>query len=88
MRIYAFTQYYPSTFKPYFDTQFAQLLRDGHDLTVLAHGAQTDVVNEAVSRMGLHEPTRYYPTTLRSLPRFLPGALGAAVADHMGPRPA
>ena len=81
MRIYAFTQYYPSTFKPYFDTQFAQFLRDGHDVTVLAHGAQAHVADEAVSRLGLPERTRYYPTTLRTLPRFLPGVLGALLAD-------
>lgn len=72
MRIYAFTQYCPSTFKPYFDTQFAQLVRDGHELTVFAKGRQGAVVNEKVARLGLEARTRPYPTTLHTLPPFLP----------------
>lgn len=76
MRIFAFTQYYPSTFKPYFDTQFAQLVRDGHELTVFAHGRQGDEVNEPVTRYGLEARTRRYPTTLRTAPAFLPRAAG------------
>ncbi|HEX2188616.1 MAG TPA: glycosyltransferase family 4 protein [Longimicrobiaceae bacterium] len=77
MRIYAFTQYYPSTFKPYFDTQFAQLVRDGHELTIFAQGRQGRVPNEKVARLRLDARTRPYPTTLRSLPSFLPRALRA-----------
>lgn len=81
MRIYAFTQYYPSTFKPYFDTQFAQLVRDGHELTVLAHGRQGREVNEPVERYGLEARTQRYPTTLRTGPAFLPRAAARALAD-------
>jgi colanic acid/amylovoran biosynthesis glycosyltransferase len=81
MRIYAFTQYYPSTFKPYFDTQFAQLVRDGHELTVFAHGRQGREVNEPVARFGLDALTRRYPTTLRTAPAFLPHAAGRTLRD-------
>jgi colanic acid/amylovoran biosynthesis glycosyltransferase len=79
LRIYAFTQYYPSTFKPYFDTQFAQMVRDGHELTVFAHGRQGRAVNEKVAQFGLEARTRPYPTTLRTLPPFLAGAMGRIV---------
>jgi len=84
MRIYAFTQYYPSTFKPYFDTQFAQLVRDGHELTVFAHGRQGHEVNEPVARYGLDALTRRYPTTLRTAPAFLPRAAGRTLRNPAG----
>ena len=84
MRIYAFTQLYPSTFKPYFDTQFAQLVRDGHELTVFSHGRQADEVNEPVVRYGLEALIRHYPTTLRTGPAFLPRAAGRTLQDPGG----
>ncbi len=84
MRIYAFTQYYPSTFKPYFDTQFAQLVRDGHELTVFAHGRQGHEVNEPVARFGLESRTRRYPTMLHTAPPFLPRAAARALPDPAG----
>lgn len=84
MRIYAFTQYYPSTFKPYFDNQFAQLVRDGHELTVFAHGRQGAEVNEPVARYGLESRTRRYPTTLHTAPPFLPRAAARALPDPSG----
>ncbi len=84
MRIYAFTQYYPSTFKPYFDTQFAQLVRDGHELTVFSHGSQGDEVNEPVVRYGLEALIRHYPTTLRTGPAFLPRVAGQTLQDPGG----
>jgi glycosyltransferase involved in cell wall biosynthesis len=84
MRIYAFTQYYPSTFKPYFDTQFAQFLRDGHELTVFSHGRQGEEVNEPVVRYGLEALIRHYPTTLRTGPAFLPRAAGHTLQDPGG----
>jgi|GEM_PF-877703 len=79
MRIYAFTQYYPSTFKPYFDTQFAQLVRDGHELVVFAQGRQGRTLNEKVSELELEGRTRRYPTTLHTLPPFLTRALAELV---------
>ncbi len=75
MRIYAFTQYYPSTFKPYFDTQFARLVRDGHELVAFSQGRQGHTLNEKVSELGLETRTRRYPTTLHTLPPFLARAL-------------
>jgi colanic acid/amylovoran biosynthesis glycosyltransferase len=84
MRIYAFTQYYPSTFKPYFDTQFAQLVRDGHELTVFAHGRQGGEVNEPVARYGLEARIRRYPTTLHTGLAFLPQAAGRTLLDPGG----
>lgn len=73
MKIYAFVEYYPSAYKAYYDVQFADLLRKGHDLHIFALGRLDSIVDSKVTKLGLQGRTRYfYPDDLRSMPRFLP----------------
>lgn len=75
MKIHAFVRNYPVPYKPYYDTQFADLLRAGHRLRIFAGPRLDDVTNEKVVRYGLDRLTTYYPVTLRDLPRRLPDML-------------
>jgi colanic acid/amylovoran biosynthesis glycosyltransferase len=69
MRIALFTEHYPATYKPYFDTQFADLVEQGHDITIYAGGRLSDSsLNEKVVRWRLDGMVRQFPTTLRTLP--------------------
>lgn len=77
--IYVFTQHYPATYKPYFDTQFAQFLRDGHDVRVFANARLGKMLNGTVSHFRLHERTRYWPGVLRQVPRHLFSVVRAGV---------
>ncbi len=81
MRILILTEYFPNTFKPYFEAQFAQLVRDGHDIEIFAEGKWDHAVNAELAQYRLVERTRYYPTTLGTLPRFA-GALAGRVFGH------
>jgi hypothetical protein len=60
-RIYAFAEYFPDPFKPYFDTQFAHWVADGHDLTVFAFGSWGDAGHPPIEAFGLVERTTYLP---------------------------
>ncbi|HWZ60411.1 MAG TPA: glycosyltransferase family 4 protein [Gemmatimonadaceae bacterium] len=60
-RIYAFAEYYPDPFKPYFDTQFAHWVADGHDLSVFAFGSWGDAGHPPIAEYGLDERTTYLP---------------------------
>lgn len=75
MLIYAFAQYYPATFKPYFDTQFAEFLRAGHEVRVFARGAFAPDLSEKVLSYGLVRRTRHYPVSVHEVPLKLPAAL-------------
>lgn len=76
MRFTAVTEQYPAAFKPYYDTQFVDLLRKGHQLTVLADEPFDESVNEKVREWALDRRTRYYPASLRTARRALrPGVL-------------
>ena len=81
MRIFAFVRRYPIPYKPYYDAQFADLVRRGHDLTIFAGGSMDDVLNEKVLRHGLADRTRHFPMTLRDVPSQAPG-LGRRVLTH------
>lgn len=81
MRILILTEYFPNTFKPYFEAQFAQLVRDGHDIEIFAEGKWDHAVNAELAQYQLVERTRYYPTTLGTLPRFA-GAIAGRVLTH------
>ena len=72
MRIFAFVRRYPIPYKPYYDAQFADLVRRGHDLTIFAGGSIDDVLNEKVLRHGLADRTRHFPMTLRDVPGQAP----------------
>jgi len=78
MRIHAFVQHYPSPYKPYYDAQFADLLRKGHALAIFATADLDRVHSAKVQEYGLARRTSYVPGTLRELPRHLPRLAGAA----------
>ena len=67
MRIYDFLEFYPNPYKPSIDTEIVELLRVGHDVTVLAEGAYLSTLHDAFVEHGLASRTRYYPATLRNL---------------------
>jgi colanic acid/amylovoran biosynthesis glycosyltransferase len=75
MRVAIFVEHYPATYKPYFDTQFADLVRAGHDVRINAAGALSDVPSSKVQRWALQERTAYYPGALRDLPRRMPSLM-------------
>jgi glycosyltransferase involved in cell wall biosynthesis len=67
MLIYAFTELYPSPYKSYFDTQFEELLRQGHALRVFALGRQRGTLEAKVVELGLDKITSYVPSTVRDV---------------------
>jgi glycosyltransferase involved in cell wall biosynthesis len=81
MRIFAFARRYPIPYKPYYDAQFGDLIRQGHDLTIFSGGRLDQVENETVSRFGLGERTRHFPMTLRDVPMHMPRFIGSLVAQ-------
>lgn len=82
LRIYAFVEGYPSAYKPYYDAQFLDLLRKGHDLTVFSVGSPDPVPNEKLMRSGLDRRIRpYFPEELRRLPSFMPQIVGSLLAE-------
>lgn len=73
MRIFVFALHYPVPYKPYYDTQFADFVEQGHELTVFSAGPlDGEVVHERVRRYGLDRRARRIPFDLRSIPRSLP----------------
>lgn len=81
MRIYDFLEYYPNPYKPSIDTEIVEMLRTGHDVTVLAQGAYTTTLHDAFVQHGLQSRTRYYPTTLRQLREHGPSAVSAFLSS-------
>jgi glycosyltransferase involved in cell wall biosynthesis len=68
-------------YKPYFDTQFAEFLRAGHELTVFALGAGDRGAGQGGPYGQLHGSTAYLPTGRGSLPRFSPRIFSRFVAS-------
>ena len=75
MRIFVFAEHFPNPYKPYYETQFAQLIDDGHDLRIFTFGKYDEVRNARVAAYGLAERTTYLPWTLRTVPPRVPGLL-------------
>jgi glycosyltransferase involved in cell wall biosynthesis len=94
--IYAFAEYYPDPFKPYLDTQFAELVSQGHALSVFAFGSWGDIGNAPTRRFRLAERTAYLPVSRSGLltagpllARSLvtsPGRLRSAIAATHAPK--
>jgi glycosyltransferase involved in cell wall biosynthesis len=84
MLIYAFLEHYPSPYKPYFDAQFEQFLRDGHELRNFAFDQSPGPIPEKVRTLGLDRATSYLPSRLSAVPRFLGRLLGHFLADPFG----
>jgi colanic acid/amylovoran biosynthesis glycosyltransferase len=77
MRIFFFARRYPVPYKPYYDTQFADFVRRGHDVRIFAGGTHDEVLNEKVTRYGLPARTTYFPVTLRDLAGHAPRAFSS-----------
>lgn len=71
MVIYIFAEHYPNPYKPQFDTEFAYFLRQGHDIKIFVSGQFTTTVHPRVRKYDLDKKTFLFPTTLKTLPRFL-----------------
>lgn len=71
MLIYAFLEHYPSPYKPYFDAQFEQFLRDGHQLRNFAFDISPGPIPDKVRTLGLDRATSYLPSRLSAVPRFV-----------------
>lgn len=73
MRIHVYIERYPNPYKPYIDAQLVEFLRLGHELMIFAGGAYRGTIHQEVVNHRLEEKTRYYPETLKDLPKhFLP----------------
>ncbi|HZS59902.1 MAG TPA: glycosyltransferase [Gemmatimonadaceae bacterium] len=79
--IYAFAEYFPDPFKPYLDTQFAQLVSEGHALRVFAFGSWGDIGNTPMRRFRLGERTEYLPVSREGL-RDSRAALSRSLVAH------
>jgi glycosyltransferase involved in cell wall biosynthesis len=80
LKILAIAEHFPSPYKPYHDTQFAEFVAAGHELIVAAfdrHAGPAGAIETAASFV---QETRYLPATLRDLPRFALKLLGHAVS--------
>lgn len=78
MRVYTFAEHFPNPYKPYYDTQFAQLLEDGHDLRVFTFGKYVATRNAKLDAYALDRRTTYLPFTLRTVPAMLPALVREA----------
>ena len=70
MLIYIFVDYFPNPYKPYFDTQFVELLSQGHDIRIYAGAAYMSTVNKEIEQYRLDKQVRFYPFTLRDVPKY------------------
>lgn len=83
MRIYVFIERYPNPYKPYIDAQLVEFLRLGHEVEVFAGGAYRGTVHQEVLTHRLEEKTKYYPETLKDLPKYI-----LTILFHLVRRPA
>lgn len=72
MLIYIFAEHYPNPYKPQFDTEFAFLVRQGHDIHIYVGGEFASIMHPRVRQYSLDKKTSQLPTTLRTLPRYIP----------------
>jgi len=68
MKIYAFTENYPSPYKPYHDTQFEQFIKDGHALRLFAFDRHDGELNPVVRELGLDKLVTNVAATLKHVP--------------------
>lgn len=82
MKIYAFTTSYPCPYRTFLDTQFAEFVRAGHDLTIFAVTREGSTLNERVVAHRLDERVMYHAIELRAMGPFLP-----TIAREIASRP-
>jgi colanic acid/amylovoran biosynthesis glycosyltransferase len=71
MLFYIFIEDYPNPYKPQIDSEFAYLLRQGHDVRIFASGQFVSIIHPRVRTYRLDQRVRLFPTTLRTLPKHL-----------------
>lgn len=81
MLIYIFTDYYPSNVKPYFDTQFEQFVKDGHQIRIFANSSQGDELEDKVRVLGLDKMTSHTPSTIKTILPFWGAISGALIKN-------
>lgn len=80
MIIYAFANYYPSTYKPYYDMHFSSLLEMGHDLKILATKPLDTVEYPKLLHPRLLDVVDYFPADeLRGVPSSLAKSIRAII---------
>lgn len=72
MRIYIFVDYYPNPYKPYFDSQFVALIKQGHNISIFSADSYMSTVNSSVENYKLIEKTKNFPRVLSDIPKFIP----------------
>jgi colanic acid/amylovoran biosynthesis glycosyltransferase len=72
MKIYIFAEHYPNPYKPQFDSEFAYLVRNGHNVRIFVMGQFLSTVHPRVKSFGLDKLTSVHPTTLRDCVSHLP----------------
>jgi len=70
MVIYIIAEHYPNPYKPQFDTEFAHLVRQGHEIQIYVNGKYDSTLHPRVLKYSLHKKVILYPS-LRSLHKFL-----------------
>lgn len=73
--VYFFVKYYPNPFKPFLETQLAQLIRDGHSVRLFALGTWNLPQSDKAQAHGFARLLTYLPSTARSALRMIPAAL-------------
>ena len=71
MVIYFFAEHYPNPYKPYYDVQLIHYLQKGFRIKVFAAGSYLSTINREVTRYNLRQYVSYYPTTLKSIPKYM-----------------
>src|ERR1041384_4785150 len=77
MKIGIISQYYPASYRPGFDTEFAQFVRDGHEIAIYSGSAMGAADPETIARYHLDDLTRHYPNSVRDVPKYGPRVLSA-----------
>ena len=71
MIIYYFAEHYPNPYKPYYDVQLIHYLQKGFTIKVFAAGSYLNTINREIIRYNLRQFVSYYPTTIKSIPKYL-----------------
>ena len=81
MKIYAFTENYPSPYKPYHDTQFEQFIKDGHSLKLFSFDQHEGDLNPVVRELELDKLVVNMAATARSIPSAVPAVTGRMLSS-------
>lgn len=79
MKILAIAEHFPSPYKPYHFTQFAEFVAAGHELTAAAFGRHPGPPDAPEESVPFVRQTRYLPSTLKDLLRLGPTLLGTVL---------